>query len=153
MISLDTNIFVYLLDDASPEKQAVAADVISRAATVNAPVALQVIGEAQNVARRKLKAPPFVAAQFARNIMTAFAPLPASVEDAETALGQMAAGHLSYWDALLVACLRRNGCSALITEDMQDGATVLGVEIVNPFHDGRISDRARHLLFAKEGQP
>lgn len=151
MISLDTNIFVYLLDDASPDKQAVAADVISRAATIHSAVALQVVGEAQNVARRKLKTPPFVAAQFARNIMATFTAFPASVEDAETALGQMAAGHLSYWDALLVACLRRNGCSALITEDMQDGATLLGVEIVNPFGDGRISDRARQLLFAKEG--
>ena len=146
MISLDTNVFVYLLDDGSPAKQAIAADLIVRASAAKAPIALQVVGEAQNAARRRLKTPPFVAAQFARNILTAFHTLSATDQDAETALGQMAAGRLSYWDALLLACLKRNGCTTLLTEDLQDGATVLGVEIVNPFSAGGLSDRATALL-------
>lgn len=148
MISLDSNVFVYLLDDAEPEKQAVAAEVIARAAALRYPVALQVIGEAQNAARRKLKAPPFVAAQFARNILTAFDVLPASGDDADIALAQLAAGRLSYWDATLISVLRRHGCKALITEDLQDGAVVLGVEIVNPFASGGLSARAATLLGA-----
>lgn len=148
MISVDSNIFVYLLDDGAPEKQAVAADVIAAAAARNTPVALQVVGEAQNAARRKLKAPPFVAAQFARNILTAFDTLPAAAADADVALGQLAAGRMSYWDALLIACLRRHGCTALLTEDLQDGSTMLGVEIVNPFGASGLSSRAVELLSA-----
>ncbi len=146
MISLDTNVFVYLLDDAAPQKQATAAMLIRRAVSAGTPIALQVIGEAQNAARRSLKTPPFVAAQFARNILTAFETLPATTQDAETALAQMAAGRLSYWDALLLGCLRRNGCTHLLSEDMQDGATVLGVEIINPFGADGISARAAALL-------
>ena len=148
MITLDSNIFLYLLDDASPEKQAVAARVVSASSERGGAIALQVVGEVQNVAIRKMKLPPFVAAQFARNILTTFDTLGAVSADAEMALGQLASGRLSYWDALLVACLKRNGCSALITEDMQDGATVLGVEIVNPFGPNGLSSRAAELLMA-----
>ena len=102
MITLDTNIFVYLVDDRDPAKQAIAAQVIARAAALRAPVALQVVGEFQNASIRKLRLPPFVAAQAARNILTGFDVFGAAVSDADSALGQLAAGRLSYWDALLI---------------------------------------------------
>jgi predicted nucleic acid-binding protein len=146
VISLDTNVFIYLLDDAAPAKQAIAAEVIAACSALGSSIALQVVGEAQNVARRKLQVPPFVAAQFARNILTAFDVIPASVEDAEIALAQMAAGRVSYWDALLLACVRRHGCSTLLSEDLQDGATVLGVRIINPFGEGGLTAPARDAL-------
>lgn len=146
MITLDTNIFVYLVDDRDPAKQAIAAQVIARAAALRAPVALQVVGEFQNASIRKLRLPPFVAAQAARNILTGFDVFGAAVSDADSALGQLAAGRLSYWDALLISSARAAGCSALISEDMQDGATVMGLEIVNPFGRDGLSDRARTLL-------
>ena len=146
MITIDSNVFIYLLDDASPAKQAIAAQVISAVSARPAAIALQVVGEVQSVAIRKLKTPPFIAAQFARNILTTFDTLGAVSADADVALGQLASGRLSYWDALLIACTRRNGCSALLTEDMQDGATILGLEIVNPFGPDGLSPRASELL-------
>lgn len=148
MITIDSNIFLYLLDDAAPEKQAVAAQVVTACSALRTVIALQVVGEVQNVAIRKLKLPPFVAAQFARNILTTFDTLGAVSGDAEVALGQLASGRLSYWDALLIACVKRNGCTALITEDMQDGSQALGVEIVNPFGQNGLSSRAAELLAA-----
>lgn len=146
MITIDSNVFLYLLDDGAPDKQAVAAQVITAGSERRAAIALQVVGEVQNVAVRKLKLPPFVAAQFARNILTTFDTLGAVSADADVALGQLASGRLSYWDALLIACVKRNGCSTLITEDLQDGATILGVEIVNPFGPDGLSSRAAALL-------
>lgn len=146
MITIDSNVFLYLLDDAAPDKQAVAAQVVTAGSERRAAIALQVVGEVQNVAVRKLKLPPFVAAQFARNILTTFDTLGAVSADADVALGQLASGRLSYWDALLIACVKRNGCSTLITEDLQDGATILGVEIVNPFGPDGLSSRAAALL-------
>jgi predicted nucleic acid-binding protein len=146
MITIDSNVFLYLLDDAAPAKQVIAARVISAASERDVPVALQVIGEVQSVAIRKMKIPPFVAAQYARNILTTFNSLGAASADADVALGQLASGRLSYWDALLIACARRHGCTALLTEDMQDGANVLGVEICNPFGAGGLSPRAAALL-------
>jgi predicted nucleic acid-binding protein len=39
----------------------------------------------------------------------------------------------SYWDALVIRCASQSGCSVLLTEDLQNGRVVDGVEIVNPF--------------------
>jgi predicted nucleic acid-binding protein len=43
----------------------------------------------------------------------------------------------SFWDALILVAASRSGARRLSTEDLQDGRTVLGVEIVNPFGGGR----------------
>lgn len=40
---------------------------------------------------------------------------------------------LSWWDALVVAAAREQGCAVLLTEDLQDGALIDGVRIRNPF--------------------
>jgi len=40
---------------------------------------------------------------------------------------------LSFWDALIVHAARRAGCDRLITEDLQAGQRIEGVEIVDPF--------------------
>ena len=58
----------------------------------------------------------------------------------------MAAGRLSYWDALMLASAAEVGCTIMLSEDMQDGATLLGLEIVNPFGPDGVSRRAAALL-------
>ena len=40
---------------------------------------------------------------------------------------------LSYWDALVVAAAQQQGCSHLLTEDLQHGQQVDSLRIVNPF--------------------
>lgn len=40
---------------------------------------------------------------------------------------------LSFWDSLIVAAARVAGCRWLLTEDLQDGQTLDGVTVVNPF--------------------
>jgi predicted nucleic acid-binding protein len=39
----------------------------------------------------------------------------------------------SYWDALIVAAAKTSSCGYLLTEDLQAGQNVDGVEVVNPF--------------------
>ena len=39
----------------------------------------------------------------------------------------------NYWDALILASAQQQGCSHLLSEDLQHGQKVDGVEIVNPF--------------------
>jgi predicted nucleic acid-binding protein len=58
-----------------------------------------------------------------------------------------AAGRMSYWDALLVACAREAGCRVILTENMTDGANFGGVLIHNPFAPaGGLGELARRLL-------
>ena len=40
---------------------------------------------------------------------------------------------LSIWDALSFQAAAAGGCRELLTEDMQHGVRLLGIEIVNPF--------------------
>jgi len=39
----------------------------------------------------------------------------------------------SFWDAMLWATVRRAGVRLLVSEDFQDGQTIEGVRIINPF--------------------
>lgn len=52
---------------------------------------------------------------------------------------------LSFRDAMIWATARRNGCSALVSEDMQDGRLLSGVEIINPFATNAEARLARSL--------
>ena len=44
---------------------------------------------------------------------------------------------VSFWDALVLVAAARSGAKRLYTEDLQDGQTILGIEIVNPFIAGK----------------
>ncbi len=43
---------------------------------------------------------------------------------------------LSYWDALIVAAAKAAACGYLLTEDLQAGQKLDGIEVVNPFLRG-----------------
>jgi len=146
VITADTNVLVYVSDDDAPLKQSVAVQVMRRLAGRRQPIGLQVIGELQNVLRRKLRHPPVVAATAARNILRSFDIFLPTERAADEAMNLMAAGRLSYWDALLVMSASEAGVSALLSEDMQDGARFGGVEIINPFGRDGLSERAREAL-------
>ncbi len=146
MITADTNVLVYLWDNHAPAKMGVATQVTAFLAARSWPLALQVIGETQNVLRRKLRQPPWQAAQNARNLLTTFPSFQASVDNAGESLTLMAAGRLSYWDAMLVTAARDTGCDVLLSEDMQDGARFGTLKIVNPFGPAGPTDRLKALM-------
>ena len=147
MISADTNVLVYAVDDRDRDgRQAVAQAVVLRLNLLTQPMALQVVGELQNALRRRLKLPPYVAMQQARNIFATFPNFAYDAGCVEIALAQAAAGRFSYWDALLLASCARAGVTCLMSEDMQDGAVFQGVQVVNPFAPQGLSPRARELL-------
>jgi len=146
MITADTNVFIYLWDSSAPAKMAMARQLTAALADQVSAIGLQVVGEVQNVLRRKLKQPPWEAAQNARNLLTAFDTFTASESNANEALALMSAGRMSYWDALLVTSARDAGCTAFLTEDMADGMRLGALEIINPFGPGVPSDRALALL-------
>jgi predicted nucleic acid-binding protein len=146
VITADTNVFVYASDDDEPLKQSVASEIALALVRRRSPLALQLIGELQNALRRKLKLDPWEAAQRAGDVLAAFDLFPPSLEAAKLALAQVASGRLSYWDALMLAAAREAGCTVMLSEDMQDGGRLFGLEIVNPFAAGGVSVRAAELL-------
>jgi predicted nucleic acid-binding protein len=146
VITIDTSVLIYLWDTADPEKQAVAQSLVAKLSPAGAPLALQVIGETQNVLRRKLKQPPWEAAQNARNLLVAFDSFTASEANVAEALSLLAAGRMSYGDGLLLTAARDAGCTTLLSEDLQDGFRLGGLLVVSPFKDGGPSPALLALL-------
>jgi predicted nucleic acid-binding protein len=75
-----------------------------------------------------------------------FETFPASKPASRAALIEMTAGRLSYWDAPMLASAAEAGFTVMLSEDMQDGATVFGLENVNPFGALGVSARAAEVL-------
>ena len=71
---------------------------------------------------------------------------PATRAAARLALAEVASARMSYWDALLLASAAEAGCTSMLTEDLQHGARIFGLEIVNPFAPDGIGSRAAEVL-------
>lgn len=144
--TIDTNILVYSIDGRDPGRQAVAQIVTEAVRLSSGPLALQVCGEFYRVTTKRFRQPPWLAAQAARNYMTAFPIFRATIASTERALAEAAAGRLSFWDANLVWAAEQSGCTHVISEDMADGLRVGRLEVVNPFDGDQPSGRIRELL-------
>ena len=146
MISADTNVFIYAMDPRDSGKHAVAKSVVAAMERVQAVVGLQVVGELQNVLRRRLRTPPRTAYQFAQELLLQFPAFSYDERAVEAALGEAIAGRLSYWDALLVSAADAVGVRTMLSEDMADGFAYRGLHVVNPFGPDGPSARVRSLL-------
>jgi predicted nucleic acid-binding protein len=146
VISSDTNVFVYASDPRDPVKRDAADAIVEALGRADSVVGLQVIGELQNALRRRVRTPPSVAYQAARNLLMRFQTFAYDERAVELALGEAIIGRLSYWDALLLAAADAAGVTVMLSEDMGDGLVYRGLEVVNPFGPHGPSDRARRLL-------
>ena len=132
---LDTNILVYADAGDEPTKQECALSLISETRlTGTGVISTQVLQEYANVAQRKLGLPVALVRErlgfYARfEVVTATPALIASALDLHALRG------VSFYDALIVEAAIASGCACLFSEDMQDGAILGGVRIVNPFKD------------------
>jgi predicted nucleic acid-binding protein len=99
----------------------------------SAAISVQVLQEYFNGATRKLAIAPDLArdkVQFFANWQV-FRP---DASDVIAAIELHRGAHISFWDALILHAARAVGASTLYTEDLQHGAILAGVRILNPFH-------------------
>jgi predicted nucleic acid-binding protein len=133
---LDTNIFVYAVDNADADKQKRAQTVLRT--TSNAAVSTQVMNEFFVVSTRKLATPLHPDAAAA--VIEEMARLVCVAVDAALVHSAIRAGRrwqLSHWDALMVEAARRAGCDRLLTEDLTHGAVYDGLRVEDPFRVGQ----------------
>ena len=75
---------------------------------------------------------PFTSASgFVRDWLGVFHVVSVGAETIVEAMDAIEAHRLSFRDATLWATARQSGCSAILTEDMQDGRRLGGVEFIN----------------------
>ncbi len=126
---LDTNVLIYAFVDNSPRHQ-IAKSVLAVGGVISA----QVANEFVDVARRKLRWEWDDVAGMLRVLRERFGvPAPITDETHRSALDIARRYGFRIYDGLIVAAAREAGCPVLYTEDLQDGQTVDGVLVKNPF--------------------
>jgi predicted nucleic acid-binding protein len=129
----DTTVLVYADDAGSPKKRDRAitlfAEHIGRGTAV---VSLQVLQEYFVAATQKLRVAPEMAQRkveiLARGRVVRF-----QASDVIAAIELHRLTQISFWDALIVHAARSAGAAVLYSEDLQPGAVLGGVRVVNPF--------------------
>jgi predicted nucleic acid-binding protein len=132
-VFVDTNVFLYALDEADGEKQQLARNWRSALWTSRlGRVSFQVLGEFYVNALRLRPAAVDEARAEVRDLL-AWNPVVADAALLERGWKLQDRYRLSYWDALIVAAAKAASCGYLLTEDLRAGQKLDGVEVVNPF--------------------
>ena len=130
---LDTNVLVYADDRKAGEKRRIALDLIDEHRRAKSGVlSLQVLQEYFVAATRKLGVDAAVARRKVE-LLAAFDLVVLSVDDVLGAIDLHRLHGLSLWDALVLRAAKQGGCSVVLSEDMQGGRRIDGVEVLNPF--------------------
>lgn len=132
-VFIDTNVIVYADDLDAGAKRERAREILQQVLIDgNGVVSTQVLQEFFVAATRKLG----VAAEIARRKVELLARLDVVTIEPSLILDAIDLHRLhpiSFWDALIVQSAVASGCRRLLTEDLQSGRNIGGVQIENPF--------------------
>jgi predicted nucleic acid-binding protein len=131
---VDTNVWVYAVDDDEPVKQEQARRVLHPDGGIDPVISAQVLSEFYVTVTRKLARP--VSPEAAGLLLRQMGELPVIPVDTRLVAAAVAGSvewGISYWDALIIAAAEAGGCSLILTEDLADGATYGSVRVRNPF--------------------
>jgi len=125
----DTNIILYAFRRDDTRGQ-----VAETLLAAGGALSVQVLNEFVAVARRKLEK-SWEEIRSALDILRTFCPepLPLTVETHERAVHIAERYGYSIFDSLIIAAALQTGATTLYSEDMQDGQTINGLTICNPF--------------------
>jgi predicted nucleic acid-binding protein len=134
--TIDSNILVYAIDANAPEKHRTAQDILARAPFADAVLTAQALAEFLAVIRRKYPEYLREATAQAGRWAEQFPVLPTDWENVANAARLSAAHDLQLWDCLIWNVAQAAGASIFISEDLQDGLTLEGMTVLDPFPPG-----------------
>ncbi len=132
---VDTNIFLYAYDSATPEKGRKAKRLISALwDSGQGVISIQVLQELYVNMTRKLPNPisPELATQIITDLGQWHLHRP-KLEDLQRAIELEKINSISFWDAMIVSSAQQMGCKVLWTEDLNSGQYIGDLVIRNPF--------------------
>ena len=131
-VFLDTNIFVYSLDQSDSGKRKKCRNLIKSLTDKNSGViSTQVLQELYVAATAKLGADPLLVKDIIRSLerLETVVVSPTLIKEA---IDCSLINRLSFWDALIVVTAESAHCEILWTEDLKHGQVIRGVCIENP---------------------
>ena len=144
--SLDTNILVYSVDRDAHRNHELSKELVGNAARNDCVLTVQALAEFFHVTTRKKLLEPSYANAFVQDWLEVFQVVSATDTALVDAMEAVNEHGLSFWDAMIWATARQGGCSAILSENMQDGRRLRGIEFINPFSSGATGRLAEFLL-------
>jgi predicted nucleic acid-binding protein len=134
-VFIDTNLWVYRLDQREPEKSRRISQWLREVASEHHIVlSTQVLIELRSVLTRKLKPPmPHEDTRLALNALSQFEVLATDAAVVLDAHELAQREQLSWFDALIVEAAIRSGCDRLFSEDLSHGRKFGSLTVCNPF--------------------
>lgn len=132
---VDTTVLIYEIDARDSAKQRRAAEWMRAVWSARSGrTSVQVLNEFYYTATSKLE-PGLSAADAWAEVgrLQAWRPSPLTTRILAAAYLLQDRYALNWWDCLVVASAQHLACGYLLTEDLQDGQTLDGVQVVNPF--------------------
>lgn len=131
-VALDSNILIYAELEPDSEKGKRSADLILRAAR-NGVIPVQVLGEYLRFVQRRVPA-AFAGAMRQASLYRAVFLMPPTTDTVIEGASDLAQAHrMQLWDCVVCVASIDAGAKVLLTEDMQDGRTIDGLRLINPF--------------------
>jgi len=134
-IFLDTNVLVYAYDLSAGRKRDVATGLVADLwKNRNGILSTQVLQEFYVSVTKKIPCP--ISATTAKTLiedLLLWEIVPIDGEIILMAIDLQARYVFSFWDALIISAALRGGACRLLSEDLQDGRSVEGLTIENPF--------------------
>lgn len=131
---LDTNVMIYGINLADPEKHRIARDLVSRAVAGEFVISMQVLVELASTLLQKFQSR--ISPAGAMTILESIRPIPLVIPDAamvRRAIEAHAAYGIHFYDGMIVAAAERARCKRILSEDLNAGQFYFGVSVVNPF--------------------
>lgn len=133
-VFFDSNILVYFVDGADPQKQLIAENLIKNAViNDNGVISTQSLQEFFAATTRKLLCSKEKAKEYVENFSDSFTVEQVSVPLILKAINISIKNKFSFWDSLILSAAIQSGCIICYSEDLTNGQIVEGVKIVNPF--------------------
>jgi predicted nucleic acid-binding protein len=132
---VDTNVFVYALDESEPAKREISRQALADGDYGELVLSSQVLGEFYVTVTRKFSAPltEEQAAEAVDRLAATNLTVAIGRAHVEHAIETSRSCQISYWDGLIVAAASQAGCSRLLSEDLNDGQRFGSVLVENPF--------------------
>jgi predicted nucleic acid-binding protein len=132
---VDANVLVYAFDSSAGRKQHIAQALLATLWERNTGcLSVQVLQEFFVTVTKKVARPLPVDDAVARiRELTAWRVFAPTAEDVLAAIALHGQAKIGFWDAMIVLAASESGCEVLWTEDLNDGQSLRGVRIRNPF--------------------
>lgn len=131
-VFIDTNLFLYAFDKLDVKKNKKVIDFFKSIREDDTHISTQIIKEFSNVNIKKFKVSEEILSKRLK-IFESFIIADTTMNVIEKGISLCYRYNLQFYDSLIIAAALAQNCNILYSEDLNNGQSVEGLQIINPF--------------------